>query len=221
MICEKASLPTPPPTWALVKGPYTASLKNMILKSERSRMQNTEYRIQKPLLMANSQKLIAILALPLILLFSGCYSFKDVSIKPDVKTFYVKYIENKARYTNPQLSPQVTDKLRQKIVNQTRLSPVQSEGADYDIGGVITGYDVSTSGISGQQASISRLTVTITVTLKNNKDPEDKKTNFEASVSRNFDFNAQLTLSQAEPQLNESIIKNMVDEMFNRIFSNW
>jgi outer membrane lipopolysaccharide assembly protein LptE/RlpB len=184
-------------------------------------MQNTEYRIQKPLLMANSQKLIAILALPLILLFSGCYSFKDVSIKPDVKTFYVKYIENKARYTNPQLSPQVTDKLRQKIVNQTRLSPVQSEGADYDIGGVITGYDVSTSGISGQQASISRLTVTITVTLKNNKDPEDKKTNFEASVSRNFDFNAQLTLSQAEPQLNESIIKNMVDEMFNRIFSNW
>jgi hypothetical protein len=77
------------------------------------------------------------------------------------------------------------------------------------------------SGISGQQASISRLTVTIKLVLKNNTDLNDPKTNFEASVSRNFDFNAQLSLTQAEPQLNESIIKNMVDEMFNRIFSNW
>ncbi len=173
------------------------------------------------MLIANSQKLIAIFFLPALFLFSGCYSFKDVSIKPEIKTFYVKYIENRARYINPQLSPQVTDKLRQKIVNQTRLSPVQSEGADYDIGGTVTGYDVSTSAISGQVASVNRLTVTITVTLKNNKDPNDKKTNFEASVSRNFDYNAQLALAQAEPQLNESITKNMVDEIFNRIFSNW
>ena len=191
----------------------------MILKSER--IHKSEVRGQKPLLRANGQKLIAFFFLPVFVLFSGCYSFKDVSIKPEIKTFYVKYIENKARYINPQLSPQITDKLRQKIVNQTRLSPVQSEGADYDIGGVVTGYDVSTSAISGQQASINRLTVTITIILKNNKDPNDKKTNFEASVSRNFDYNAQLALSQAEPQLNESIIKNMVDEIFNRLFSNW
>jgi hypothetical protein len=166
-----------------------------------------------------------VLAFPLLVLFGGCYSFKDVSIKPDVKTFRVKYIENKARYVNPQLSPQITDKLRQKIVNQTRLSPVQTDDAHYDIGGVITDYNVTTSGISqgttGQQASISRLTVTIKLTLKNNLRPEEKETNFEASVSRNFDFSASLALSQAEPTLNESIIKNMVDEMFNRLFSNW
>ena len=45
--------------------------------------------------------------------------------------------------------------------------------------------------------------------------------NFEADVSRNFDYSASLTLTQAEAQLNETIIKNMVDEIFNRIFSNW
>jgi hypothetical protein len=195
----------------------------MILKSKR--IQNSGYRIQKETagkgLTANSQKLIAVFILPLLLLFSGCYSFKDVSIPPEVKTFRVNYIENKARYVNPQLSPQITDKLRQKIVNQTRLSPVQTDNAHYEIGGKITEYNVSTSGISGQQASISRLTVAIEVELKNNLNPEDPKTNFKASVSRNFDFDANLALAQAEPQLNESIIKNMVDEVFNRIFSNW
>lgn len=206
----------------------------MTLRSKRS--QKSEVRSQKPSignrqpvtgnwLTANSQKLIAVFVLPLILLVSGCYSFKDVSIPPNIKTFQVDLIGNTARYVNPQLSPQITDKLRQKIVNQTRLSPVQ-EGAHYEISGSIISYDVSTSGISPnrdgqQQASISRLTVGIKVVLKNTVDPNDPKTNFEASVSRNFDFDANLSLSQAEPQLNETIIKNMVDEVFNRIFSNW
>lgn len=192
----------------------------MILKSNR--IQNSEYTNWQ---LAIGKLIIAFCLLPIVLLVSGCYSFKDVSIPPDVRTFQVDLIQNKARYVNPQLSPQITDKLRQKIVNQTRLSPVQ-ENAHYEISGTITEYNVSTSGISpnnqGQQtASISRLSVGIKVTLKNTQNPNDPKTNFEASVSRNFDFDANLSLSQAEPQLNETIIKNMVDEVFNRIFSNW
>lgn len=167
-----------------------------------------------------AKSLLLIPFFALLLLFSGCYSFKDVSIPPNIKTFQVDLIGNTARYVNPQLSPQITDKLRQKIVNQTRLSPVQ-DNAHYEISGTITDYNVSTAAISGQQAATSRLTVGIKVVLKNNLDPNDPKTNFEAQVSRNFDFDANLSLSQAEPQLNETIIRNMVDEMFNRIFSNW
>jgi hypothetical protein len=150
--------------------------------------------------------------------FSGCYSFKDVSIPPEVKTFRVNYIENRARYINPQLAPQLTDKLRQKIIGQTRLSGVSTEDAHYDIFGQVTSYNVSTSGISNQQAAVNRLTVTVHLNLKNNLDPAKS---FEADVSRNFDFSANLTLPQAEAQLTETIIKNMVDEIFNRIFSNW
>lgn len=156
--------------------------------------------------------------------FSGCYSFKDVSIPPEVKTFRVNYIENRARYVNPQLAPQLTDKLRQKIIGQTRLTGISGEDAHYDISGQVTSYNVSTSGISSggvngqQQAAINRLTVTVHLNLKNNLDPSKS---FEADVSRNFDFSASLTLPQAEAQLTENIIKNMVDEIFNRIFSNW
>ena len=61
--------------------------------------------------------------------YSGCYSFKDVSIPPEVKTVHVNYIENRATYVNPQLSPQLTDRLRQKINNQTRLTLIPGDDA--------------------------------------------------------------------------------------------
>ena len=193
----------------------------MISKNDKGRGQKAEGRKQR------IQILFALCLLPIALLFAGCYSFKDIgSIPPEVKTFRVNLFENRAHYVNPQLSPQLTDKLRQKITGQTRLTGVPGEDAHYDISGVVTGYNVTTSGISGgtggtgtgQQASIQRLTVTVHINFKNNLDATK---NFEADVSRNFDYSATLTLTQAEAQLNETIVKNVVDEVFNRIFSNW
>jgi len=112
-----------------------------------------------------------------LILLQGCYSFKDVSIPPEVKTVKVNYIENRARIVNPQLSQQLSDKLRQKIINQTRLSQTNSDEAHYDIGGYITDYYVTTSGISGQQAVSNRLNITIKLIFKNRL---DEKKNFEA-----------------------------------------
>ncbi|MGZ8504138.1 MAG: LPS assembly lipoprotein LptE [Flavitalea sp.] len=149
---------------------------------------------------------------------SGCYSFKDVSIPPEVKTARVNYIENKAPYVNPQLSPVLTDRLRQKINNQTRLTLVQNEDAHYDISCTIRNYTVTTAGVSQQQAATNRLIITIRVSFKNRL---DDKANFDADISRNFDFNANLSLQQAEAQLGDQIIQNLADEIFNRIFSNW
>lgn len=162
--------------------------------------------------------LLGTLLLSSILLSCGIYRFKDVSIPPEVKTVRLSYIENKAPIVNPQLSPQLTDKLRQKINNQTRLTQIQGDDAHYDIRCEITGYNVTTSGISQQQASTNRLIVTVNIIFQNRLD--DKK-NFEASVSRNFDFSASQSLDQAQAELTPKIIQNLVDEIFNRIFSNW
>jgi hypothetical protein len=161
------------------------------------------------------------LAISLLVSVSGCkiYRFRDVNIDPDLKTVKVYYIENKARYKNPQLSPQLTDKLRQKINNQTSLTQVQGDDANLEINATITTYDPTlTSGISGQQASINRLNISVSVSIKNKLD--DKKSREEV-VSRNFDYAASLSLDQAEAQLNSTIIQNLTDEIFNRIFSNW
>jgi len=167
-----------------------------------------------------TRKLTIFFALIIVVALSSCgvYSFKDVSIPPDVKTIKIQYIDNRARYVSPTLSPQLTDKLRQKINNQTRLTIVQSDDAHYDIGGYVSDYSVTTAGISNQQAATNRLTVTIHIVFQNRLDPTK---NFEADVSRNFDFSATLSLNQAEASLGETIVRNMTDEIFNRIFSNW
>lgn len=165
--------------------------------------------------------IFACCVLPVV--YSSCYSFKDVSIPPEVKTVKVNYFENKARIINPQLSQRLTDKLRQKIVGQTRLSQTNSDDAHYDLSGYISDYSVTTTGIStgsdGKgQSSINRLTVGVHLIFKNRL---DESKNFETDLSRNVDFSASLSLSQAEASLTDDIVKNLVDEIFNRIFSNW
>jgi hypothetical protein len=152
--------------------------------------------------------------------FATCkYSFKDTSPIPvEVKTFRVNFLENKARYVNPQLSPQLTERLKLKIIGNTRLRQVNDDNAHYDISGYVSQYDVSTTGITNGQSGTNRLTVGFHLVFKNTL---DEKKNFEADVSTNFDFSAQQVLSQAEAGLNEEIIKNTVDAIFNKIFSNW
>ena len=163
-------------------------------------------------------KVILLIISALLSLQGTCrYSLKDVSIPPEIKTVRVFFIENKARYINPQLSPKLTDKLRQKIVNQTRLSQTNND-ADYEISGYISDYSVSTSGISQQQVASNNLNVTVHIIFKNR---QNDKLNFEADVTRNFPFSASKSLTQAEGELNDQIINNLTDEIFNRIFSNW
>lgn len=151
-------------------------------------------------------------------IFGTCrLSMRDVSIPANVKTVKINFIENRARYINPQLSPKLTDKIRQKIINQTRLVQTNSE-ADYEISGTITDYSVNTSGISQQQAASNNLNVTVHIIFVNRL---DEKMNFEADVTRNFPFSSNLSLTQAESQLSDQMVNNLADEIFNRLFSNW
>ena len=107
---------------------------------------------------------IFLLVLFVISLLTGCnYKFNQTTIPPEIKTVRVQFIDNQARIRDPQLSPQLTDKLRQKIVSQTKLTQVNGDNADYDISGFISQYDISTSGISNQQVATNRLTVAVNI----------------------------------------------------------
>jgi hypothetical protein len=172
-------------------------------------------------------KIACIICITFLLGLTSCriYSFKDTSIPPEVKSIHLAYIENRARLVNPALAPALNDALRQKINNQaSRLSQLPTSDADYDVTAWVSDYSYSTSGISGQQASSNRLSVTIHIVFKNNLDPTGKKVapaNFETDVTRNFDFNALTSITDAEQQLLPTITSNLTDEIFNKLFSNW
>jgi hypothetical protein len=168
-------------------------------------------------------KLFALLSLLLITFsFATCkYSFKDTApIPANIKTFRVNLFQNKARYVNPTIAPQLTEKLRQKIISQTRLRETKNDDANYDISGYVSDYSVTTSGVAGQQAGTNRLNVTFHLIFKNTVDPDPAKS-FDADLTTNYDFPATQTLQQAESSLMDKILKNVTDAIFNKIFSNW
>lgn len=147
----------------------------------------------------------------------GIYTFKDVSIPPEVKTVKISYIENKARIVNPQLSPRLTEALQQKISNQTKLTRTTSDDAHYQISGAVTNYSVSYVGVSGRQASQNQLTVGVHIVFRNTL--QNKTDEFD--VSGDFPFAAGQSLDQAVNTLFPDILKNLTDQIFNHIFSNW
>ena len=181
-------------------------------------MKNKEVKSFK--LKVESRKLLAICILLLVTCnFATCkYGFKDVSLPPEVKTFRVNYFENRADYKNPQLSPQLTEKLKQKIISTTRLQQTNGDEAHYDISGYVSAYYTSTTGISANNTSLNRLTATFHIIFKNTL--EEKK-NFEGDVTYSVDFDANLSLSQVEQSKGDEIAKNLTDAIFNKIFSNW
>jgi len=145
------------------------------------------------------------------------YKFNEATIPDSIKTVKLNMIENRAQYINPQLSPKLMDKLRQKIVGQTRLSQTNNENPDWEISGTITQYSFSTSAISGQQVATNRLTVALHIIL-NNRKAEDVK---EYDVSRSFEFKGSQSFQQAETGLMEEMTRTLTDEIFNKLFSNW
>lgn len=165
--------------------------------------------------------LLAVIAMGALFVvpLSGCgvYRFSDASVPDSIKTIKVNFIENKASYVNPQLSPRLTDRLRQKIIAQTRLTQTNRDNADWEITATITQYNFSTSAIAGQQASNNRLTVGVQIVLFDRTSDETRR----YEVSRSFEFKGTLSFQAAEASLGDEMTRTLTDDIFNKLFSNW
>ncbi|HLO71090.1 MAG TPA: LptE family protein [Flavipsychrobacter sp.] len=162
---------------------------------------------------------LLVLILPVLLLCSGCgvYSFTGASIEG--KSINIHTFDNRARNVVPSLSPNLTSKIRARILTQTGLTPVAVGEADYDITGTITGYEVTVSGVANtQQATQNRLTITLSVVFKNKL---NEKADFTQTFSRFADFPASQTVEAVESSLMETIGNQLADDIFNKAFVNW
>lgn len=170
-----------------------------------------------PLFLKKLLTVSSIVLLAFVIWGCGVYKFNEATIPPEIKVVKVELLENRARYINPQLAPRLTDKLRQKIVGQTRLSQTNGDNADWEISGRITDYSFNTAAISGQQTSTNRLSVTVHITRFDRLN--DKSDEFD--VNRSFDFKGTQSFQQAEADLFEEMMRTLTDDIFNKLFSNW
>ena len=187
---------------------------------------NKTYKKGEPLSYAlrltshSSFRLSAILFLAVMLSLAGCkiYSFTGTNIDyTQVKTVYVETFPNQASTVVPSLSQTLTEKLRNKLISETRLDLQDSE-ADINFGGVIVSYTVEPAASGADdQAALNRLTITVNANFDNTISGENQ--NFKSRHFENFDRNANLT--DVEETLIDEITTKIVDDIFNKAFANW
>ena len=167
-----------------------------------------------------SSTLLGVLILPLWLSV-GCsvrYSFTGASIPPDVHTVSVMPFPNLAPLVNPTLSSALTEALKDRFLQQTRLG-VQDYDADFQFSGEIVGYSVEATAIqSNELAALNRLTISVRVRFLNTK---DETANFDRTFSAYEDFSAELAFQQAESALVDQIVEKLVADIFNAAVANW
>ena len=165
------------------------------------------------------KRLIYLTTLLLSVCSCGIYSFSGTSIQPDVNTITINYFEYKALKVNPSLSNELTEAVRTRFRQMTRLEQVDTDG-DLEITGEVTGYTVAASAIAaGDVASKNRLTITVKVSFQNRKYPED---NFDdKNFSGYADYDSTLSLDSVEAGLTTEIVDKLVEDIFNATVAQW
>jgi hypothetical protein len=146
----------------------------------------------------------------------GVYSFTGAAVDSRLQTFSVTQFQNQASLVVPTLAQSFSERLRDKMLQQTSLKSVQRDG-DAQFSGAITQYSIAPQAVSaGSQTALNRLTLTVVIQYSNKADPTK---NYEQTFSQFEDFSGNL--AQVEAELIRNISDRIVDLVFNRTFSDW
>ena len=148
----------------------------------------------------------------------GCYSFKGISIAPEVKTYYVHPFKNETFSSPATLDQVTTEELKEKIRKESRLIYNDTE-PDVEFVGSITGYEVTAEApTAGETTSLNRLTITIRVEYINHQF-EDK--GWKSSFSYFFNFPGTKNLADVEDEAIDAVLTQLMEDVFNKAFTDW
>lgn len=140
------------------------------------------------------------------------------SIAPEIKTVNVRYFTKSAALGPPSLPQTFTERLKQKFLNETNLSIVNT-AADMTFDGSITAYTITPQAIQANEtAAKNRLSITVNVKFVNSK---DEKMNFETAFTRFADYTSTSNLTAIEDALITEINEQLVNDIFNKAVINW
>ena len=136
----------------------------------------------------------------------------------NAKTCQVVYFDNRADIVNPRLTAQITDALKDKIQSSSSLRLVNSN-ADVMFEGEITGYNIQPQQVTADgRAAMDRLTITVKVKFTNELDSEKS---YDKSFSRFQEGAAGTIIGSVETQLVETILLELMEDIYNEAFASW
>jgi hypothetical protein len=154
-------------------------------------------------------------------IFVGCsikYSFTGASIPPGAKTVSIADFKNMAPLINATLSNTITEAMKDRFMSQTNLNLTRGEG-DLSFEGTVTDYKTQPTAIqAGDVASKNRFTITVKVKFTNRLEP---KSNYDATFTRYTDYDSNLSFDAVETELSNELVKQLVEDIFNKAVVNW
>lgn len=163
--------------------------------------------------------------LSLVLLLSACWpssvSLTDSgSMPPEWKTFTVTTLENEAPNTPLNYAVLLSEKIKDGIQNNTRLllNPNNGNG-EVNIEGTITNYSITPLALQeGDNAAQNRLSITVKFDIFVTKPKEEQ---LALNATRFIDYISTTDLASVESNLLEEINNQIVQDVVNKLLSNW
>ena len=163
-------------------------------------------------------KIKSLLIVIIILSLEACYSFKGISIPPDVNTYYIATFENRASNAPAGIAQLFSESLKDKIRNGSRLKFTE-DAPQIEFDGSISSYRVvSMAPTEGNETAFNRLNISIDVNFTNTLDEEE---NWTRSFSWFQDFTNDQDLTSNQDEFIENIFAQLTEDVFNQAFTNW
>ena len=149
----------------------------------------------------------------------GIYTFSGSSIPKEAKNIFISKIVNNADLTSPDFAQEFTNALIDRFMNETNLSVITNSDADLIFKGEIIKYDIKPISInSNENATQNRLTISIKIKYENNILSSN---NYEKEFTNYTDYDSSLDFLEIEESLNQLVIEDLIESIFNDTFSNW
>ena len=154
----------------------------------------------------------------LFMIIAGCYSFKGISIPENANTFFVANTESANSAVPANFPTNFSENLKNKIRNESRLKYAETD-PDLEFIPIIQDFRVvPIAPKPGEFASLNRLELSVQIEFINHK---NEKENWKQSFKHFADFAATENLLNVQDELLKTISTQILEDIFNRSFTNW
>ena len=153
-----------------------------------------------------------------LLSFYSCYTFTGISIPDEANSFSISEFENRAFNAPPNLGNTFSESLKDKIRNESKLTYAENNG-DIQFKGSVVSFDVSSvAPTAGERSAFSRLTINVSVEY-------DSMVEEDPAWKQNFsffqDYGNEENLLDIQDELIDAIYTQILEDIFNKAFTNW
>lgn len=158
----------------------------------------------------------------IVVLAASCsisYGFKGGTIDyTQIKTISIPNVQNRASLVYPPLASKFTQELQDYYAQRTKLEQVNRDG-DLDLVCEIIGYDLSPMSI-GQDNFASRTQFVMQVKVKYTNNINEKES-FDKTFRVQRDFGRDQQFNSIQDEMVESMIEELIKQIFNATIENW